>query len=66
MNTEKILFLVSIEIFLSDIRGPRYLHLKKGVLFCGSPGRLNCGWVWALTKSALKLSKIKIFRIDHM
>ena len=31
------MFIVNIEYFLSDIRGPRYLHLKKVYFFVGHP-----------------------------
>ena len=37
MKTDMNMFILSIEQFFSYIRGPRYLPLKKGVLFCGSP-----------------------------
>ena len=37
MKTDINMFFFNIEIFLSYIRGPRYLHLKK-VYFFGSPG----------------------------
>ena len=39
MKTDINMFLLNIEHLLRDIRGSRYLHLKKGVLFCGSPGK---------------------------
>ena len=41
MKTDLNMFVFDIEIFLSDIRGPKMITSKKGVLFCGSPGRLN-------------------------
>ena len=37
MKTDIDMFVFNIELFLSDVRGPRYLHLKKGVLFVGHP-----------------------------
>ena len=37
MKTNINMFLFDIEHFLSDIRGPRYLHLKKVYFFVGHP-----------------------------
>jgi len=37
MKTNINMFLFDMEYFLSDIRGPRYLHLKKVYFFVGHP-----------------------------
>ena len=37
MKTNIDMFLFNIEPLLSDIRGPRYLHLKKVYFFVGHP-----------------------------
>ena len=37
MNTDINMFIFDIEHFLSDIRGPRYFHLKKVYFFVGHP-----------------------------
>ena len=37
MKTNRNMFLFNIEHFLSDIRAPRYLHLKKVYFFVGHP-----------------------------
>ena len=37
MKTNINMFLFDIEHFLSDIRGPRYLHLKKVYFYVGHP-----------------------------
>ena len=41
MKTEIHKFLLGIEHIHSDIRGPKYLPLKKVYFFCGSPGRFR-------------------------
>ena len=41
MKTEINKLLLSIEHFLSDIRGPRYLYLKKVYFFVGHPVQRN-------------------------
>ena len=37
MKTDIDMFFLNIEHFLSDIRGSRYLHLKKVYFFVGHP-----------------------------
>ena len=37
MKTDINMFIFNIEHFLSDIRGPRYLHLKKVYFSVGHP-----------------------------
>ena len=37
MKTDIDMFLLNIEQFLRDIRGSRYLHLKKVYCFVGHP-----------------------------
>ena len=37
MKTDINMFLFNIEHFWSDIRGPKYLHLKKVYFFVGHP-----------------------------
>ena len=37
LKTDINMFLLNIEHLLSDIRGSRYLHLKKVYLFVGHP-----------------------------
>ena len=37
LKAEINMFLLSLERFLSDIRGPRYLHLIKVYFFVGHP-----------------------------
>ena len=37
MRTDTNMFIFNIEHILSDIRGPRYLHLKKVYFFVGHP-----------------------------
>ena len=37
IKAEINMFLLSLERFFNDIRGPRYLHLKKVYFFVGHP-----------------------------
>ena len=61
LKAEINMFLLSLERFLSDIRGPRYLHLKKVYFFVGHPVYWICPPAkLGITKTQSKLHGICI------
>ena len=57
MRTKVNMFLFDIEHFLSDIRGPRYLHLKMVYFFVGHP-------VYRLT--AIEVSTLQVWKSGNI